>query len=59
MKNRYQGRKVRESLEIDMVVVRYGQEKVLNKDNGNSVKTIAWKPRKNENTPVKFEVILY
>ena len=59
MKNRYQGRKVRESLEIDMVVVRYGQEKVLNKDKGNSVKAIAWKLRKNENTPLKFEVILY
>ena len=37
-------RKVRESLEIDMVVVMYGQDKVLNRDNGNFVKTTAWKP---------------
>ena len=29
MKNRYYDGKVRESLEIDMVVVRYGQDKVL------------------------------
>ena len=28
-----------ESLEIDMAVVRYGQDKVLNRDNGNFVKT--------------------
>ena len=44
MKNRYYDRKVRESLEIDMAVVRYGQDKVLNRDNGNFVKTNAWKP---------------
>ena len=44
MKNRYYDRKVRESLEIYMAVVRYGQEKVLNRDNGNFVKTNAWKP---------------
>ena len=61
MKNRYYDRKVRESLKIDMVVVRYGQDKVLNRDNGNFVKTNAWKPlfKKNENTPLKFEAILY
>ena len=44
MKNRYYDRKVREPLEIDMAVVRYGQYKVLNRDNGNFVKTNAWKP---------------
>ena len=44
IKNRYYNRKVRESLEIDMAVVRYGQDKVLNKDNGNFVKKNAWKP---------------
>ena len=37
-------KKVRESLEIDMAVVRYGQNKKLNSDNGNFVKTNAWKP---------------
>ena len=36
--------RLRESLEIDMVVVRYGQDKLLNRDNGNFVKTNAWKP---------------
>ena len=44
IKNRYYDREVRESLEIDMAVVKYGQEKVLNRDNGNFVKTNAWKP---------------
>ena len=44
MKNRYYDRKVRESLEIGMTKVRYGQDKVLNRDNGNFVKTNAWKP---------------
>ena len=44
MKKRYYYRKVRESLEIDMVVFRYGQQKVLNRDNENFVKTNAWKP---------------
>ena len=44
IKNSYYDRKVRESLEIDMAVVKYGQEKVLNRDNGNFVKTNAWKP---------------
>ena len=44
MKNRYYDRKVRESLEIDTAAVRYGQDKVLNRDNGNVVKTNAWKP---------------
>ena len=42
MKNRYYDKKVRESL--DMVVVWYGQDKVLNRDNENFVKTNAWKP---------------
>ena len=32
MKNSYYDRKVRESLEIDMVVFRYGQDEVLNRD---------------------------
>ena len=31
-------------LETDMAVVTYGQKKVLNRDNGNFVKTNAWKP---------------
>ena len=44
MKNRYYDRKVRESLEIDMAIVRYGQDKVLSSYNGNFVKTNAWKP---------------
>ena len=44
IKSSYCDRKVRESLEIDMAVVKYGQEKVLNRDNGNFVKTNAWKP---------------
>ena len=57
MKNRYDDRKVTESLEIDMVVVRSGQDKVLNRDNGNFVKIYAWKPG-NGNTPLKFDVIL-
>ena len=35
---------MRESLEIYMAVVRYGQEKVFNRDNENFVKTNAWKP---------------
>ena len=39
----YYDRKVRESLEINMTVVKYGQKKVLNRDNGNFVKTNAWK----------------
>ena len=43
MKNRYYDRKVRELLQIDMVVVRYGQDKVLNRDNENFVKTNSWK----------------
>ena len=49
-----------------MVVVRYGQDKVLNRDNGNFVKTNPWKPlfkkkkkKKNGNTTLKFDVILY
>ena len=43
IKNRFYNRKERESLEIDMAVVRYGQHKVLNRDNGNFVKKNAWK----------------
>ena len=35
---------VKESLEIDMTVLRNWQGKVLNRDNGNFVKTNAWKP---------------
>ena len=41
MKNRYYDGKVGESLEIDMVVVRYRQDKVLSRDNGNFVETNA------------------
>ena len=44
MKNRYYDRKVRKLLEIDMAAVRHGQDKVLNRDNGNFVKKNAWKP---------------
>ena len=40
-KNRYW--KVRESLEIDVAVLRYRQDKVLNRGNGNFRKTNAWK----------------
>ena len=43
MKNKYYDRKVGESLEIDMAVVRYERDKVLNRDNGNFVKTNACK----------------
>ena len=52
---------MRESLEIYMTVVRYGREKVFNRDDGNFVKTNAWKPlfQKNENTTLKIDVILY
>ena len=32
MKNRYYNSKVKELLEIDTAVVRYGQDKVLNRD---------------------------
>ena len=35
IKNRYYDRKVREMLETDMMVVRYGKKKVLNIENGN------------------------
>ena len=44
MKNRYYDRKMIESLEIDMAVVKYGQDKELNRDNRNFVRTKAWKP---------------
>ena len=48
MKNRYYDGEVRDTLALD-------------KDNGNFVKTNAWKPliKKNENAPLKFDVILY
>ena len=42
MKNRYYDRKERESLEIDIAVV--WTRSMLNRDNGNFVKTNAWKP---------------
>ena len=41
MKNRYYDRKVWESLEIYMAVVKCGQDKVLNRGNGNFVRTNA------------------
>ena len=44
MNNRYYVRKVRESLENDMTVVMYGQDKVLNRENENFVNANAWKP---------------
>ena len=62
IKNSYYDMKARESLEIDMVVVRYGQDKVLSRNNGNFVKINAWKAlfkKKHDNTPLKFDVILY
>ena len=40
----YYDRKVRELLEIDKALVSYGQDKVLNRNNGNFAKTILWKP---------------
>ena len=43
MKNRYCDRKVTDSLEINIAVVRYRQDKALNRDNENFVKTNAWK----------------
>ena len=61
MKNRYYDGEVMDTLEIDTAVVRHEQYKAQNKDNGNFVKTNAWKPliKKNENAPLKFDVILY
>ena len=44
MKNGCYDKKVTELLEIDMAVVKYGQDKVLNRGNGNFVKTNVWKP---------------
>ena len=44
MKNRYYDVKAEESLEIVMAKVRYRQDKVLNRGNGNFVKTNAWRP---------------
>ena len=34
IKDRYYERRTRELLETDMAIVRYGQDKVLNRDNG-------------------------
>ena len=48
MESRYYDRKVRESLEIDMAVVRYEQDKVLNREDRNVVKTKVWKPPSKE-----------
>ena len=62
MKNRYYDRKVRESLEIDMAILRYGQDKVLNRDNGGTLlRQMRGKlcSKKNENTTLKFDVFLY
>ena len=44
MKNRYCDRRLKELLGIDMAVVRYGRDKVFDRDTGNFVKTNAWKP---------------
>ena len=44
IKTRYYDRKERESLGIDMAVVRYGQDQVMNRENGSFVKTNACKP---------------
>ena len=52
IKNSYYDRKFRETLGIDVAVVRYRQNKGLNRDTENFVK-------KNENTSLKFEVILF
>ena len=41
IKYRHYDRKVRESFEIDLALVRYEQDKVLNRDNENFVKTNA------------------
>ena len=43
IKNRYYNRKVRKLFETNILVVRYGLDKVLNRDNGNVVKANAWK----------------
>ena len=32
-------------METDMVVIRYGQDKMLSRDNGNFLKTNMWKLR--------------
>ena len=48
MESRYYNRKVREPLEIDMAVVRYEQDKVLNREDRNVVKTKVWKPPSKE-----------
>ena len=43
-KSRYYERIVRESLEINMAIFKYKNNKALDKDNRNFVKTNAWKP---------------
>ena len=42
LKDRYK-KNIRESLDIDMAIVKYGREKVLNKDNTNFAKIDTWK----------------
>ena len=41
IRNRYNDRKTRELLKIDMAVIKYRQDKALNRDHGNFVKTNA------------------
>ena len=43
LKDRYYKKNIRESLDIDMAIVKYGHEKVLNKDNRNFAKINTWK----------------
>ena len=61
VKNKYYNRNVRELLKIVMEVVIYGQDKVLNRDNGNFVKVncVETSVQKNGNTPLRFDMILY
>ena len=54
MKIKYYDRKLRESVEIHMAEVRYKQDKVLNRSNGNFLKTNVT----NENIPLEFEIAL-
>ena len=43
LKDRYYKKNVRESLDIDLAIVKYGREKVLNKNNTNFAKINTWK----------------
>ena len=43
-KKRFHDRKGRKSLKYDMPLVKYGQNKVLNRHNGKLVKTNIWNP---------------